>query len=1350
MWMPKYRRDLDARAARAPKSRRRLVSFLLFALVALSVAFATASSAKLTKNPARNGDASSNKRRGTTERPEKVVQTPAENDEQIAPAVRTYGVPAFEKPKELHLTKSRRQFDGDLRSLPKDKAPDMWRPEREGPEEPPLFYAPQGTKALIPALQPKLVPAAPAPTPLTTFEGLGRPPGNGFPPDTNGDVGPNHYIQTINTSVGIYDKTTGLPITSFSFNTFMSQGSFGNLCDTNNFGDPVVVYDTFEDRWIITDFAFTLDGSSNVINPPGTFQCIAVSKTGDPVVGGWNFYSIRITDALNDYPKFGIWPDALYMTANMFGFGGISGSFLFSREWAFNKAQMYAGAANPQIVSIDAPRVDLNGGAVFTAVPSNARLQSGAPPPGTPNYYAVTGTYTNALQIWKFHVDWTNVYASTFTGPFIPLTGATWVAPPATVPSLGGNNLDTLATRAMMQNQYSNIGGGESLWLTHTVRNTTTAGVTAARWYEVSVTGGTVAATTTQAANHEPDTTTSRFMPSLAIDRAGDLMIGYSASSSTIKPAIRYAGRLPGDPLSTLPQTETDLIQGLGTQVGTCGGAACTRWGDYSAMSLDPNGCTFWFTSEYYAVDGLNYNTRVGSLAFPTCTTIGTGTIQGTVTTSPGGSPISGATIAFGSRSTTTNGSGFYSFINIPAGSYASITASSPGSNSSTAGPIVVANGGTTIQDFALTASAANACLTDTSQGDFSLGTPSVVDLVTTPGSAFISNKNLDQINQALGGSGVIVNIATWGGQTFTPTVTGLLNRADIALFCSGCTGTTPTLTLSVRNTAANVPTGADIASTTLSGFSSGASIFYTGTFTTPPTLTAGTKYALIIRPTVNPSVGTYALTRSGSNVLGQDVYATGDRVSSADSGGTWTINTTGGVVTDSGFRTFMSALAGNFVSAPKDSNPAPPLQTRWNSLSWNATVPANTTLQFQIAGSNNPAGPFNFIGPDGTAGTFFTTSPAMIFNLVNGNRYLKYKAFMTTTNPAVTPTVTDVTACFNTGPTAASSVVSGRITDSDGAAVAGAVVRLSGTQTRKFITDADGAYRFDNVETSGFYTVAPSLAGYQFTPETRSFSQLGANTNAVFTATRDGGASGNAIDTPEFFVRQHYLDFLLREPDESGFNFWSGQILSCGGDVSCRERRIINVSAAYFQSIEFTETGRLVDLLYRASFGRRPSFNEFMPDQAQVAQGVRVGDAEWVRILNANKEAFVNAWVQRSAFQAAYGGLANDAYVDALIGHTGVSFGQSERDALVNGLNSGTLTRALALRQIAEDGRFMAAKRNEAFVMMQYFGYLRREPDAAGYQFWLNKLNQFNGNFEQAEMVKAFLVSGEYRSRFQ
>ena len=156
------------------------------------------------------------------------------------------------------------------------------------------------------------------------------------------------------------------------------------------------------------------------------------------------------------------------------------------------------------------------------------------------------------------------------------------------------------------------------------------------------------------------------------------------------------------------------------------------------------------------------------------------------------------------------------------------------------------------------------------------------------------------------------------------------------------------------------------------------------------------------------------------------------------------------------------------------------------------------------------------------------------------------------------------------------------------------------------------------------------------------------------------------------------------------------------------------------------------------------------MPDTRLVARDVVVGRADWAQTLEANKQAFVNAWVQRADFQAAYGGLTNAGYVNALISHTGVDFSQSERATLVNALSSGTSTRAEVLRQITEDGRFVAAKRNEAFVMMQYFGYLRRDPDADGYAFWLNKLNQFNGNFEQAEMVKAFIVSGEYRNRFR
>jgi hypothetical protein len=331
--------------------------------------------------------------------------------------------------------------------------------------------------------------------------------------------------------------------------------------------------------------------------------------------------------------------------------------------------------------------------------------------------------------------------------------------------------------------------------------------------------------------------------------------------------------------------------------------------------------------------------------------------------------------------------------------------------------------------------------------------------------------------------------------------------------------------------------------------------------------------------------------------------------------------------------------------------------------------------------------------------------------------------------------------------PTAADGNITGRVADENGNPIAGATVNLSGTQSRKFITDANGNYRFDNVETSGFYTVRPTRTNYSFSPAERSFGQLGHNTDSVFTGTHGGGR--NPLDTPEYFVRQHYLDFLGREPDESGFNFWSDQMISCGADADCLERRTINVSAAYFQSIEFMKTGGLVDGLYRASYGSRPQFEDFMPDTRAISQGIVVGRANWEQDLAANRDAFLNAWVQRAAFRAAYDNLGNADYVDALVGHTGVSFSSGEREALVSSLNAGA-SRAEVLGRIAENQQFVNAKRNEMFVMMQYFGYLRRNPDPGGFNFWLNKLNEFDGNFERAEMVKSFLVSGEYRDRFR
>ncbi|HYK96123.1 MAG TPA: fibronectin type III domain-containing protein [Candidatus Dormibacteraeota bacterium] len=470
-------------------------------------------------------------------------------------------------------------------------------------------------------------PSVPAPPTDTSFEGLAYSDtcgpsqcGDGHPPDTNGDVGPTYYIEVVNTAIGIFDKSTGSRVAAFTFDAFMSRGSFGNLCDTDNFGDPVVLYDTFQDRWFITDFAFQVDRSGNIVNPPGSFQCIAVSKSGDPVSGGWNYYSIHLTDGLQDYPKFGIWPDGIYMSANMFDYSA-AGSYHNVRVWALDKARMYAGQA-ASVITFDAPATVVQGGTlcdVFTLLPSDARAQTGTPPAGRPNLFASTWCPSNGVLVWKFHVDWTTPGNSTFTGPTTSSTGSSWSPGPDLVPAKNGNDVDTLGSRTMAQNHYTNLNGVESLWDSHTVAGAdgTQAAV---RWYQVPVTGGTVGSAL-QASTFNPDTD-NRFMPSVAVDRLGDMAIGYSVASATLYPSIRYAGRLAGDAANAITQTEATLIAGTGAQTGSCGGGPCERWGDYSAMTLDPNGCSFWYANEYYTDLSLNDHTRIGSFRFAGCTDV--------------------------------------------------------------------------------------------------------------------------------------------------------------------------------------------------------------------------------------------------------------------------------------------------------------------------------------------------------------------------------------------------------------------------------------------------------------------------------------------------------------------------------------------------------------------------------------------------------------------------------------------------------------------------------------------------------------------------------------------------------
>jgi hypothetical protein len=928
------------------------------------------------------------------------------------------------KPRELHLTKAH-DFNGDLRNLPRRRPVQQERPELEGPAPNPRMYVPPGDLApqgqssnaqsdVTPSVAPQA--SAPAPAPLNVFEGLDRFNwGAGSPPDTNGDVGPNHYIQTVNTSIGVFRKTDGFQLAAFTFNTFMSQGNFGNQCDTNNFGDPVVVYDTFEDRWVISDFAFTLDGGGNV-NPAIAYQCFAVSKTGDPVTGGWNFYSIAVTDGLNDYPKLGVWTDGIYMSSNVFGYAA-GASFKNARVWAFNKAQMYAGSPTVKIVSFDV------GGGDFTVIPGNARLQTGTPPAGRANLFLSSQLFLNALTVYKFHVDWNNISLSTFTGPDIPVSATSWPTFAGSVPQSGtSQTLDSLSNRAMVQNQYTNFGGTESLWVSHTVRRQNTSGFGAPRWYQVNVTGGTVANSIPQAATWDPDgaNVLHRWMPSLALDRAGNLAMGYSTSSSSTFPSIKYAGRLAADPVNTFSQTEQTFFTGTASQLSS------TRWGDYSAMTLDPDGCTFWYTTEYATgldtppvppqtvSPGFNqrWKTKFGNIgAFPGCTPVGAGgTVSGTVTVNPSGTPISGATVNLGSgRSTTTDGSGNYSFSSIPAGTYPSMDASKPGYSTGFASSIVVTDGGTTTQNFSLTVAPTSACLTDTTQSDFLDGVPTAVDLNTSPGDVTLVAPTVDQLNTAGTTTGTGFGTPAWTGQTFIAGITGPLVKADVQLFCNGCGATPPNLTLSVRATSAGLPTGADLSTATIPGstFASGAITSFTATFGSPTTVTSGTQYALILRPVSAPAGSGYFWIRSSPST-----YASGSRMISADSGGTWSADTT----RDYNFKTYIQTYnsSGTLISSTKDANPAAGITPIWSTFSWNGTTPANTSLKFQIAGSNNVNGPFTFVGPDGTAGTFFTTSPVNLQPQFYNFRYLEYKAFLATTDPNVTPTLSDATFCFN------------------------------------------------------------------------------------------------------------------------------------------------------------------------------------------------------------------------------------------------------------------------------------------------------------------------------------------------
>ncbi len=503
-------------------------------------------------------------------------------------------------------------FDGDLRDLP-----------QVGPEEKSLGveFELAGSELLNadnpdPVRQNSFGEVNLIPGTDQNFAGLDLANwGAGWPPDTQGDVGPNHYIQAVNTSIGIYNKT-GSQLAAFTFDTLFS--GTGTSCDADNNGDPVVLYDNVSGRWIVTDFAWT-----NIKDGP-YYECIAVSKTADPVSGGWWFYALRADDAshpwLNDYPRLGIWGDGIYMTANMFDCLTVncsSASYKGVRFWALNRDDLING--NP----INYQFGDL-GAAYFTLMPANAKLN--IPAVGTPNYMMALQT-SNTMFTWKLSIDWNNPNNSVMSGPLS--TNIASYSNISSIPQGGsGVNLDTLSGRLMAQLQYTEVGGTPALWVNHSVSS---GGIGGVRWYEFRNLNGTPSVH--QQSTYQPDST-HRWMGSLAVDSQGNMAVGYSASSNSIDPQIRYAGRLSTDALNTLGQGEATLIAGTGSQT------TYNRWGDYSAMTIDPDGCTFWYTTEYLISTGTNWQTRIGSFSMPGCGVGPTPTPGPTNTPTPTNTPV--------------------------------------------------------------------------------------------------------------------------------------------------------------------------------------------------------------------------------------------------------------------------------------------------------------------------------------------------------------------------------------------------------------------------------------------------------------------------------------------------------------------------------------------------------------------------------------------------------------------------------------------------------------------------------------------------------------------------------------
>src|SRR5436190_1420536 len=611
----------------------------------------------------------------------------------------------------------------DLTLLPFEPKQEDEEEANENPKIP--FTHTDRTDEALQRLTPSREVSPSMPAIVLNFDGIVFPgvSCNCAPPDTNGEVGLTQYVQAVNNGFQVFNKATGASVFGPVAISSLWTG-FGGTCQNDGHGDPVVMYDQLADRWIITQFA-----GSPVVQD----ECIAVSKTGD-ATGAYYRYDFHLGSNFYDYPHLGVWPDGYYMSMNIFT---PASQFLGPQAFVFDRAKMLAGLA----ASFQTPGITGNATEdVFLPADLDGYT---LPPAGAPNSFVEAPfNEPNAYRTFHFHVDWTTPANSTFTLFDSPAAAGFTAICPGTrncVPHLGGtaaDKLDAIGDRLMYRLAYRNIGGVESLVGNYTVDGG--AGISGIRWFELrGVTAGPV--TVFQESTYAPDTTW-RWLGSAAMDNQGDLAIGYSASSAAINTKISYNGRLAGDPLNTLPQAESDLFGGAGSQTGSG-----NRWGDYSDLTVDPSDdCTFWYTQEYYSTTtSFAWRTRIGNFKFPTCTASARGTISGTITNCSTSAPIANAQITIdGGYGRATDGGGTYSAI-VPPGTYnASATAIGYDTPSTTG--LVVTNGGNATFTTCLTPVASEITVAgngnvDIVDGDSTPSTPEGTDfgiVNTTRGTA--------------------------------------------------------------------------------------------------------------------------------------------------------------------------------------------------------------------------------------------------------------------------------------------------------------------------------------------------------------------------------------------------------------------------------------------------------------------------------------------------------------------------------------------------------------------------------------------------------------------------------------